>query len=422
MSGELLEWAQDVERFGAPVLAPLLIVTAALIAAGVAIVTAPRARTSSGRAWALAPATLLTLGAAGCLAALIAEDRDQLLAWVLEGSSRDVYSGSAPWPLFMQLRMLPLVELVLALAIPGTALAYARAFRRVGPLFLMAAAVSIAAAFAVGWLDAERLTLLRSIGPHEAWRAAGAEWATLRLAPVVVALLCMPALVFLRWRSHVSWTTSWRAPAIAGSLAALAALAFISTRGHAADARRWTPLATRTGTWVAPSELASIPSSACVEPAIAPVLDLREEVARLDGMRVDPETTRENLATMRRNWRILHPRGEPLDVVRLIAPLEREWPELEPYLVAAYRAGLTRARFVFRRPAIAHTDVRGPIDAPRGCDVPVRHSPYIDSTEYPRYEPGPFADERWPTVGAHVREATRHRLGYAYLRSLTSAW
>ncbi len=401
-----------------------------LLAAGFAFGLAPHARTRWSRLGVVGPPVFLCAQTLAVLGALVAAFRTEALEAALGWPAASARGAS---PLLLEAQSLTLLAVVLGLAVPVTLLAASRTRARRGLLRGLALIAGAAGAALAAFLF-----LLHEAGPlclcwgswHRHVLETSARFDLLTAAPFAAAAVAWVALAWARRRAPAP--APWRHTFLASLVAAGGLALFLGAAPYAWD--RDHPVSLRAETLPAsvprarPAARPGEGSSArCAPATIGPVLSIEADAVLLDGrvMR-EPARLREDLETIRRNWAILQPRARFPGTVLVAAPEATSWRALDAWLGAAHEAGYTRAQILTARDRTVHTATRD-ITVPEGCAVDVTLSPYIDSAEAAptrpvRYAPGPFAAERWATVGDALDDAADGPLGYAYLESVTGAW
>ncbi len=209
---------------------------------------------------------------------------------------------------------------------------------------------------------------LLDAGLREAMGALlAARIAILALALPALACACVAAALWAR-RGRTAGNAAF---AVAAAIFLVGAAAFVATRGEAADGEPLPPW-NLAGNFVDPRELGGAPSSRrCGELQPNPVLALHADGAYFDGRPVAPDDYAEQLATLRNNYLLLHPEGDPAKVVTLLAaPSETPLARLAPYLRASAGRGMRGFVLVAVQPRFTDTRTLGRIDRPRMCALP----------------------------------------------------
>lgn len=268
---------------------------------------------------------------------------------------------------------------LLVVGVPLAAGALVRSLRTTGwPVPALAAAIAAiavvtglglaAAAWPLVW-DWSSFGILR--GTAAAWeRTQQARLGVLATA-LAAAVLAGAAAVVLGRRRQVAGTGSWTA---AVAVALLGALAWWGTRARAHDAAN--PLSSSRDGVVAWPLSARVPEVAtCGELSAAPVLEIDARApgeAVLDGRRLDGAMLAQDLETLRRNWRMLHPNRPFPGTLLIVADRSIRPAALVPWLEVAHRAEYRDARRVVIQRVVQRTATLHGRVVYRMCDVPLQ--------------------------------------------------
>jgi hypothetical protein len=172
----------------------------------------------------------------------------------------------------------------------------------------------------------------------------------------------------------------------AAAAAAVVGLAlFVGTRGYAFDAAH--PLAEVDAVnLIGGDTIAKVPRVRdCGEPLEqAPIVDIAEDV-KLNGRRVTPAALQDELASLRRYHRLLHPNDDVGAASRVIvlAPAATPTARLKPLLTAIRAAGMTEIEAAVIVPHDTDTRTLGRLQRPSMC----RRKPALDRLDRPDVAP-----------------------------------
>lgn len=144
--------------------------------------------------------------------------------------------------------------------------------------------------------------------------------------------------------------------------------AFVATRGHAWDRQHPQRLSDRQWYADALDPIAGLRAS-CSDPELGPVVRVDDDGrVSIDRRRMSsPPDLAADLATLRRNWAILHPRERFSGVLLLHAPPDTRLAPIAPYLVAARDVGYVHLLVAAYRAAPVSTRSLGVVQAIREC-------------------------------------------------------
>ena len=355
----------------------------ALFAAGFAAVGAPRARSGAVRVCMLGAAMTFTVAALCFVGFSVHEGRVSILDHLIHPRAPYWTAGAV-----FELEMIAEATLapLLLLALPGTLLASTRCVRsregralgRVALLISvtlgLAASVAIVAlrwgALEYTGFHVRRTDLLVS---HFSSISLGLD-----VAIGVIGLMALAAFSVFAWRRRRAASPtprgrwSWVA---AGLVFAFGATAFVWTRAHAHD--RHHPVSLQSDRLYLRAPVPELPDwvseSVCHDLGIAPVVVFHGERVTIDGRTVDRQGLTQDLDTLSRNWKVLHPREPFPGQLNVVAPPDMSMVELERWLRPS-RLLYSEIVFVMVRSRYIEVATLGRVPLPRACAFPMSFS------------------------------------------------